>query len=152
MNQWNLTVRQALFAYFYHTRVGDTEVLARFTSLIDPRYVNPTARTARVYPSVSNVAFRIRSPTTNRPEHVCLCKVGANVSTPRSDFRELDPAPRHSRRLSLRFATFSQRDVSVTRRDEDRSAIMVVHNDKMRCLLARPPHLSRRLTRIKRCN
>lgn len=39
MNQWNLTVRQTLFASFYHTRVGHTEVLTRFTSPIDPRYV-----------------------------------------------------------------------------------------------------------------
>lgn len=71
----NLTVRQTLFASFYHARVGHTEeVLIRFTSLIDPRYVNPRLAPG-VYPFVSNVAFPIRYPTESQPDHVCLCNV-----------------------------------------------------------------------------
>lgn len=110
MNQWNLTVRQALFASFYHTWIRHTEVLTRFTSPIDPRYVNPRACTACVYSSIS---LHFKFDPDREPDHVCLCNVVPTSAILRFNSWTV---LRHPCLFFLRFATFSQRNVSGTRR------------------------------------
>jgi len=123
MNQWNLTVRQALFASLYHTRVGHTEVLTRlFTKSHRSSMRQSSTCTARVYSCpyrTSRFEFG-RQPTRSR----MFMQRGANVSAPWSNSR----AGPSSFSPPLPTFRYFQRDANGTRgaqRDEGWSTIMV---------------------------
>lgn len=106
-------------------------MLTRFTSLIDPRHVNP-----QLAPVFTRIEHRISNSTKNQPDHVCLCNV-VLTSAPCDIGLSSWTAPCHSFFLFFRFAIFTL-DIGGIEGGRG-SMIMVVAsavaNDKMRYLV-----------------